>query len=169
MKFEIGDAIKISLSTMKRVVNKVLPFTGPFVRNIVEIQDRVLLQVFRHAYQNRTRRDFFWVTIQVGLIPSQPSQLNATVWKQDCVLKLLILGAQTHPLSTTDTTTEPEAKQPRVLMDESDLILGGSGAADFSTKHLRIQNNNLITVTLELLFYPFFPKGKKRIIRTHIC
>ncbi|KAI2494338.1 hypothetical protein MHU86_20193 [Fragilaria crotonensis] len=129
MKFQIGDAIKFSLSTMKRVVNKVLPFTGTSA-NILEIQDGLQLQVFRHTYQNRTRRDFFWVTTQVGLIPSQPSQLNATVWEQDCVLKRLTLGARMHPLSTTDMTTEPEAKRPRVLMDESDLILGDSGASD---------------------------------------
>ena len=129
MKFQIGDAIKSSLSTMKRVVNKVLPFTGTSA-NILEIQDGLQLQVFQYTYQNRTRRDFFWVTTQVGLIPSQPSQLNATVWEQDCVLKWLTLGARMHPLSTTDMTTEPEAKRPRVLMDESDLILGNSGASD---------------------------------------
>ncbi|KAI2508418.1 hypothetical protein MHU86_5945 [Fragilaria crotonensis] len=128
MKFQIGDAIKFSLSTMKRVVNKVLPFTGTLA-NILEIQEGLQLQVFRHTYQNRTRRDFFWVTTQVGLIPSQPSQLNATVWEQDCVLKRLTLGARMHPLSTDTTTTEPEAKQPRVLTDESDLILGDSGAS----------------------------------------
>ena len=128
MKFQIGDAIKFSLSTMKRVVNKVLPLTGT-VANTLEIQDGLQLQVFRHAYQNRTRRDFFWVTTQVGLIPSQPSQLNATAWEQDCVLKRLILGARMHPLSTGTPTTEPDAKRPRVLMDESDLILGDSGAA----------------------------------------
>ncbi|KAI2509347.1 hypothetical protein MHU86_5100 [Fragilaria crotonensis] len=113
---------------MKRVVNKVLPFTGTLA-NILEIQEGLQLQVFRHTYQNRTRRDFFWVTTQVGLIPSQPSQLNATVWEQDCVLKRLTLGARMHPLSTDTTTTEPEAKRPRVLTGESDLILGDSGAS----------------------------------------
>ena len=117
---------------MKRVVNKVLPLTGTFA-NMLEIQDGLQLQVVRHAYQNRTRRDFFWVTTQVGLIPSQPSQLNAAVWEQDCILELLILGARMHPLST-DTTTEPEAKQPRVLMDKSSAILGGSGAAGGGTQ-----------------------------------
>ena len=108
MKFQIGEAIKFSLSTMKRVVNKVLPLTGTFA-NILDIQDELQLQVFRHAYQNWTRRDFFWVTTQVGLIPSQPLQLNAIVSEQDCVLKRLILGARLHSLST-DPTTEPEAK-----------------------------------------------------------
>jgi hypothetical protein len=132
MKFQVGDAIRFSLSTMKRVVNKVLPLTGTFA-NMLEIQDGLQLQVVRHAYQNRTRRDFFWVTTQVGLIPSQPSQLNAAVWEQDCILELLILGARMHPLST-DTTTEPEAKQPRVLMDKSSVILGGSGAAGGGTQ-----------------------------------
>jgi hypothetical protein len=55
------------------------------------------------------------------------AQLNATVWEQGCVLKRLIIGARMHPLST-DTTTEPEAKRPRMLTDKSSLILGGSGA-----------------------------------------
>ena len=45
MKFQIGDAIRFSLSTMKRVVNKVLPLPGTFA-NMLEIQDGLQLQVF---------------------------------------------------------------------------------------------------------------------------
>ena len=86
MKFQMGDAIKSSLSTMKRVMNKVLPLMGT-VASTPEIQDGLQRQVFQHAYQNRTPRDFFWVTTQVGLIPSQPPQLNGTAWEQDYVLK----------------------------------------------------------------------------------
>jgi hypothetical protein len=115
MKFQIGDDIKFSLSAMKRVVNKVLPLTGTDP-NILAIQDGLQLQVFRHTYQNRTRRDFFWITRQVGLLPSQPSQRHSAEWEEDCVLKRLILvvPGRIAPLSTTeDMTTEPQSKRPK--------------------------------------------------------
>jgi hypothetical protein len=88
MKYEIGEGIQFSLSAMMRAVNKVLP-TMSSVPNVVEFPGGSRLQVFRHSFQNRTRRHFFWVTAEVGVIPSLPSQCNATAWEEDCVLTRL--------------------------------------------------------------------------------
>jgi hypothetical protein len=93
IKFDIGDDIKFTLPTMMQVMNKVYPLTSSVEPNIVEgASGEGQLQVFRHSFQNRTRRYFFWVTAQVGVVPSLPSQLNATVWEQDCVLTRLLAG-----------------------------------------------------------------------------
>ena len=145
----IGDDVKFSLSAMKRVVNKVLPLTGTDP-NILAIQDGLQLQVFRHTYQNRTRTGFFWITRQIGLLPSQPSQRHSAEWEEECVLKRLILGARSHPLSTTeDMTTEPQSKQPKkasiaagnIASNEGDLMVssGGTTQATASLSPLRIR------------------------------
>ena len=65
MKFQIGDSIKFSLSSMKGVMNKVLPLTSTDP-NLVYMPGGPQLQVFRHTFQNRTRRYFFWVTASSG-------------------------------------------------------------------------------------------------------
>jgi hypothetical protein len=87
MKFKIVDDITFTLATMMRVINKVFPLTSSAESNIIEASGDLeqQLRVFRHSFQNRTRRYFFWVTAHVGVIPSLPSQLNATAWEQDCV------------------------------------------------------------------------------------
>ena len=57
-----------------------------------------------------------------------------------------------------------------ILQNCRKLILSNYAAVDmllmlksprFSMKHLTVQNNNLITVMLELLFYLFFPREKR--------
>ena len=73
------------------------------------------LQVFRHSFQNRTRQYFFWVTAQVGVVPSLPLQLNATVREQDCVLTRLLGGCQEQPLEI-NTSIEPEPKRQKGLL-----------------------------------------------------
>jgi hypothetical protein len=94
IKFNISDDIKFTLPTMMQVMNKVYPLTSSVEPNIVEgASGEGQLQVFRHSFQNRTRRYFFWVTAQVGVVPSLPSQLNATEWwEQDHVLARLLAG-----------------------------------------------------------------------------
>ena len=124
---------------MERVANKVLPLTGTDP-NILAIQDGLQLQqVFWHTYQNCTQRDVvFWISRQVvGLLPSQLSQRNSAEWEEDCVLKRFILGAQSHPLSTTeDMTTEPKAKKRtekasiaagNTASNECDLMVSSGG------------------------------------------
>ena len=122
MKFQIGDSIKFSLSSMKREVNKVLPLssTDP---NLVDIPGGPQLQVFRHTFQNRTRRYFFWVTAQVGLRPSLPSQMNSTAWEEDCAVTRLLAGNREQPLSIS-TLEEPESKRQR-----KGMIIAGKAAA----------------------------------------
>ena len=113
MKFQIGDSIKFSLSSMKRVVNKVLPLTSTDP-NLLDIPGGPQLQVFRHTFQNRTRRYFFWVTTQVGLRPSLPSQMNSTAWEEDCAVTRLLAGNSEQPsLSSLSMLEEPESKRQK--------------------------------------------------------
>ena len=58
--------------------------------NNIEISGEAGLNVIRHSFQNRTRRDFFWVTTSAGVIPSTPSNRNTTAREQDCVLTRLL-------------------------------------------------------------------------------
>ena len=81
MKYKIVGEILFTLSSMMRVINKVFPLVS-LVPNAVEIPGGSQLQVFRHSFQHGTRRHFFWVTAEVGVIPSLPSQLNATAWNR---------------------------------------------------------------------------------------
>ena len=97
---------------MMRVVNKAFPLVSS-EPNVIEIPGGgVQLQVFRYTFQNRTRRYFFWVTATVGVMPSLPSQLNATAWEQDCVLTRLLSGGRDQPLEV-DMCLEPEPKRQK--------------------------------------------------------
>ncbi|KAI2506094.1 hypothetical protein MHU86_8325 [Fragilaria crotonensis] len=116
MKFNVGEDIKFTLPTMMRVINKVFPLTSSLEPNIIEgASGEVQLQVFRHTFQNRTRRYFFWVTAQVGVVPSLPSQLSATVWEQDHVLTRLLAGSREQPLEI-NMSIEPEPKRQKGLL-----------------------------------------------------
>jgi hypothetical protein len=120
MKFNIGDDIKFTLASMMRVINKMFPLMGS-EPNIIEASGGVQLRVFRHSFQNRNRRYFFWVTTNVGVMPSLPSQLNATAWEQDRVLTRLLAGGREQPLEI-NMSAEPEPKRQRsCLIDESIL------------------------------------------------
>lgn len=86
MKCNIGDGVNFTLPTrMMRVIKKVLLLVS-LEPNIMEIPGNIQLRVFRFMFQNRTRRYFLWVTTKVGIIPSLPSQRNASAWEQDSVL-----------------------------------------------------------------------------------
>ena len=120
MKFDIGDDIKFTLESMMRVINKMFPLMGS-EPNIIEASGGVQLRVFRHSFQNRSRRYFFWVTTNVGVMPSLPSQRNATAWEQDRVLTRLLAGGREQPLEI-NMSAEPEPKRQRsCLIDESIL------------------------------------------------
>ena len=114
MKYEIGEEIKFSLSAMMRVINKALPMASS-LPNIVEIPGGggSQLQVFIHSFQNRTRRYFFWVTAQNGMIPSFPSQKKAMAWEEDCVLTRLLSGGRERPLVLSMTSNEDEEPMPK--------------------------------------------------------
>jgi hypothetical protein len=124
MKFQIGDNIKkFSLSsTMKRVVNKVLPLTSTDP-NLLDIPVGPYLQVFRHTFQNRTRKYFFWVTTQVGLRPSLSSQMHSTAWEEDCAVTRLLAGNREQPLSIS-MLEEPESKRQK-----KGMIIAGNVAS----------------------------------------
>ena len=96
-KYEIGKDIKFTSSTMMRSINKVLLLMSS-VPNVVEIPGGAQLQVFRHTFQNLTRRYFYWVAMDIGEIPLFPLQLNATAWEQDCVLTRLLARGHEQPL-----------------------------------------------------------------------
>ena len=122
-KFQIGDSIKFSLSSMKRVVNKVLPLTSTDP-NLLDIPGGPQLQVFRHTFQNRTRRYFFWVTTQVGLRPSLPSQMHSTAWEEDCAVTRLLAGNHEQPLSLSMLVEEPGSKRQK-----KGMIIAGNVAS----------------------------------------
>jgi hypothetical protein len=104
MKYNIGEDIKLTLPTMMRVINKVFPLTSSLEPNIIEdASGGVQLHVFRLSFQNRTRQYFFWVTAQVGVVPSLPSQLKVIVWEQDCGLTRLLAGSR-HDTARTEAT-----------------------------------------------------------------
>jgi hypothetical protein len=110
-KCKIGNDINFDLSTMMRVINKVIPLVS-LEPNILEIPGGVQLRVFRYTstFQNRTRRYFFWVTAKVGVTPSLPSKGNATAWEQDCVLICLLSGGREQVMEV-DMCLEPESKR----------------------------------------------------------
>jgi hypothetical protein len=87
------------------------------------------LQVFRHSFQNQTRQCFFWVTAQVGVVPSLPLQPNATVWEQDCVLTRLLGGCREQPLEI-NTSIEPEPKRQKGLLPVDTASSVGTVAID---------------------------------------
>jgi hypothetical protein len=89
MKCNIEDEIKFTFASMMRAIHKILPLTSVLPNNI-KISGEADLNVFRHSFQNRTRRHFFWVTTSAGVIPSTPSNRNSTAWEQDCVLTRLL-------------------------------------------------------------------------------
>ncbi len=93
-KCKIGNEINFDLSTMMRVINKVLFPLVNLEPNTLEIPGGVQLRVFRYTFQNRTRRYFFWVTAKVRVTPSQPLKGNTTAWEQDCVLTRLLSGGR---------------------------------------------------------------------------
>ncbi len=92
--------------------------------NIVEgASSEGQLQVFRHSFQNRTGQYFLWVSAQVGVVPSLPLQLNATVWEQDCALTRLLGGCREQPLEI-NTSIEPEPKQQKGLSVATESSVG---------------------------------------------
>ena len=135
MKCQIADDIAFPLSTMMRVINKVLPLSNADP-NIMETAGDSALRVFRYTFQNRTRRYFFWVTANVGVMPSAPSKGNASSWEQDSVLTRLIsrsrslerpivdLTCDTSTMHSTGIVPEREAKRQKTATDNtgSDLI-----------------------------------------------
>jgi hypothetical protein len=135
MKYEIGEDIKFTLSAMVRVINKVLPQVSS-VPNVVEIPGGSHLQVFRHSFQNRTRRHFFWVTAEIGVIPSLPSQLNATAWEQDCVLTKLLSGGREQPLPVVnvDLCVEPAQKRQKGVVMVAAKASPAQHGAEFDGK-----------------------------------
>ena len=135
MKCQIADDIAFPLSTMMRVINKVLPLSNADP-NIMETAEDSALRVFRYTFQNRTRRYFFWVTANVEVMPSAPSKGNASSWEQDSVLTRLIsrsrslerpivdLTSDTSTMHSTGIVPEREAKRQKTATDNtgSDLI-----------------------------------------------
>ena len=117
-KYSIEDAAQFNLASMIRVVNKVLPLMSS-APNILEIQGGQQVQVYRHSFQNRKRRYFFFVTTKLKFVPVLPSQLKASSWEQDCVLTRLLAGSQSKPLSTKIS------EQEIIVMD--DAINNGNG------------------------------------------
>jgi hypothetical protein len=98
-KYSIEDAAQFNLASMiKRVVNKVLPLMSSATKTL-EIQGGQQVQVFRHSFQNRKHRYFFFVTTKLKFFPALPSQLKASSWEQDCVLSRLLAGSQSKALS----------------------------------------------------------------------
>ena len=87
--------------------------------NILEIQGGQQVQVYRHSFQNRKHRYFFFVTTKLKFVPALPSQLKASSWEQDCVLTRLLAGSQSKPLSTKIS------EQEIIVMD--DAINNGNG------------------------------------------
>ena len=86
--------------------------------NNIEISGEAGLNVIRHSFQNRTRRDFFWVTTSAGVIPSTPSNRNSTAWEHDCVLTRLLAdrtgGCVKHrPPVYEEVRDEPNPKQQK--------------------------------------------------------
>ena len=122
MKYEIGDDIQFSLSTMMRAVNKVLP-TMSSIPNVVEFPGGSRLQVYRHSFQNRTRRHFFWVTAEIGVIPSLRSPRSATAWEEeDRVLTRLLSGGREKPLMLSMTTNDDEPMRRRQKKGSSTAV-----------------------------------------------
>ena len=81
--------------------------------NILEVQGGQHVQVYRHSFQNRKRRYFFFVTTKIKFVPVLPSQLKASSWEQDCVLTRLLAGNQSKPLSTKIS------EQEIIVMDDA--------------------------------------------------
>ena len=136
MKCQIADDIAFPLSAMMRVINNVLPLSNADP-NIMEIAEDSELRVFRYTFQNRTRRYFFWVTANIEVMPSAPSQGNASSWEQDSVLTRLLSRSSgslerpivdltcdtTSTMHTTGTTVqvpEREAKRQKTATDNED-------------------------------------------------
>ncbi len=160
MKYEIGEEIKFSLGTMMRVINKVLPMMS-MDPNVVEIPDGSQLQVFRHSFQNRTRRYFFWVTAKVGVIPSLPSQLNATAWQQDCVLTRLLSGGREQPLTINSCEEEPVPKRQKGLMVDKGSTEDNKGEEE-SKHHAPSNDTHQPTVSLLLTGNNWWQSGDAR-------
>ena len=89
MKCNICNDIDFTLSSMNRVINKVLPSVNS-EPNTMEIAGSLPLQIYRYTYQHRTRRYFFWVTTKVRETPTVPSQRYESAWEQDSVLTRLL-------------------------------------------------------------------------------
>ena len=104
-KYSIEDKARFNLASMIRVVNKVLPLMSS-APNILEIQGGQQVQVYRHSFQNRKCRYFFFVTSKLKFVPVLPSQLKASSWEQDCVLTRLLAGSQSKPLSIKSSEQE---------------------------------------------------------------
>ena len=117
MKCNIGDDIKFTFASMMRAINKILPLTS-MLPNIIEISGGIDLNVFRHSFQNRTRRHFFWVTATAGVIPPTPTNRNSTAWEQDCVLTRLLSGRSGGSVKQRlpvfeDVRDEPDPKRQK--------------------------------------------------------
>ena len=121
-KYSIEDAAQFNLALMIRVVNKVLPLMSSAPNMLIlEIQGGQQVQVYRHSFQNRKRRYFFFVTTKLKFVPVLPSQLKASSWEQDCVLTRLLAGSQSKPLSTKIS------EQEIIVMDDAINNSNGDG------------------------------------------
>ena len=121
-----------------RVINKVLPLVST-IPNVVEIPGGTQLQVFRHFFQNRTRRYFFWVTAEIGVIPSLPSQLNGTAWEQDCVLTRLLSGGREQPLRNSSLLLCEEPVPKR----QKGLLVAATASATDETAEVQTPTNSV--------------------------
>ena len=134
MKFQIADDIAFPLSTMMRVINKVLPLSN-VDPNIMEIAEDSALQVFRYTFRNRTRQYFFWVTANMKAMPTAPCKGNASSWEQDSVLTWLLSRNRsnleqpivdstcddtTSTMHSTGTVSEPAAKRQKTATENDD-------------------------------------------------
>jgi len=118
-KFSIEDAAQFNFASLIRVVNKgVLPLMSS-APNILEIQGGQQVQVYRHSFQNRRCRCFFFVTTKLKFDPDLPLQLKASSWEQDCASTRLLAGSQSKPLSTKIS------EQEIIVID--DAINNGNG------------------------------------------
>jgi hypothetical protein len=108
MKCNVGDNIKFNFASMMRAVNKTIPLAS-LAPNTFETRDGLNVNVFRHSFQTRKRRHFFWVTSIVGVVPSTHSVGNATAWEEDRVLTRLLSDRR---CVTTGSLIRPMLEEP---------------------------------------------------------
>ena len=160
MKCHIGDDINFTLSTMMRVINKVLPLVSS-EPNIMEIAGDVQLRVFRYMFQNRTRRYFFWVSAKVGVIPLMPSQRNGSAWEIDSVLTRVLSRAcqqqVQEPLDIDMCLLEPETKRHKGLATQprttNTVVLLGTECGPSETKLAPVTNHDVCLTHIYSILY----------------
>jgi len=107
IKCNVGDDVKFSFASMMRAVNKAMPLAS-LAPNTLETRDGLNVNVFRHSFQTRKRRYFFWVTSTVGVVPSTPSVVNVKAWEEDRVLTRLLSDQR----CVTTTLIRPMLEEP---------------------------------------------------------